>query len=176
MSCRKRCGKCNECSGETGPRGFRGLPGLPGTPGLMGLPGGPGPTGPCCTGPTGDPGLPGPTGDPGPTGSGVLVSPANQNMVASVTTADNDLATVTTVATNNTPGSYFGVRVNGIDVLVGNGTKVGVPAYISGDGGVTARTVNNIVAGDLAYWNGSVAGYELGVLDRIDFVYNVNAP
>ena len=97
-------------------------------------------------------------------------------MVASVTTADNALATATPVATANTSGSYFGVRVNGVDVLVGDETKVGVAAYISGDGGVTAKTFSTIVPGDLVYWNGTVAGYELGVLDRIDFVYNVTAP
>ena len=191
MSCRTKCGKCNDCVVQTvGPRGFRGAtgptgpccigatgsPGLGGTTGPTGLTGLTGPTGPCCTGPTGTTGPTGATGITGTTGIGSIVEPANHNMEANVTTADNSLATDTPVANTNVPGSYFGVRVNGVDVLVGDGTKIGVVAYISGDGGITAKTFSTIVPGDQAYWNGSVADYQLGILDRIDFVYNVTAP
>jgi len=99
-------------------------------------------------------------------------STANKNMTASVTTADNDLATATTVASANALGGYIGVRVNGVHYLVGNGTKVGVDCYISGDGGTTARAFSAVAAGDTLRWNGSVAGFQLATTDRIDLEYD----
>ena len=97
----------------------------------------------------------------------------NKQMTASVTASDEDIATVTTVA--STPGgdSYVGVRVNGVHQLVGNGTKASVDCYFSGDSGVNARAFSAIVAGDELYWNGSVAGFQLAATDRIDFNFNV---
>jgi hypothetical protein len=103
---------------------------------------------------------------------------ANQNMVASVTAADGQLACATAVATtptsSTTAGGYVGADVNGVWVSVGDGTKVGVALYFSGDGGTTARTMKNIVAGDLPYWNGSVAGYQLAATDRISLHFPVS--
>jgi len=97
----------------------------------------------------------------------------NKNMTASVTASDGALATATTVA--STPGgdSYVGVRVNGAHQLVGNGTKVSVDCYFSGDSGSTARAFSAIVSGDELYWNGTIAGFELAATDRIDFDFNV---
>lgn len=82
------------------------------------------------------------------------------------TVADNDLASATTLV--NTPAQFTAIRVysNGMH-LVGDGTKVGVPCYFSGDGGVTARGTASLSgngqaqAGDELYWNGSVAGHEI---------------
>jgi len=66
-----------------------------------------------------------------------------------------------------------GVDRNGVAQIVGDGTKVNVYCYFSGDGGVTPRAMPAIVAGDLLYWNGSVAGSQLTVTDRLNFNYNV---
>lgn len=94
-------------------------------------------------------------------------STSNKNMVASVTVADFDLACATAIAT--TPQGYVGVAINGILYTVGAKTD---PIYFSGDGGVTARAQGSIVAGDLPYFVGSVAGYQLAASDRIDYFYN----
>jgi hypothetical protein len=84
---------------------------------------------------------------------------------------DNDQATATTVASNNALGGYIGVRVNGVHYVVGDGTKVAVDSYFSGDGGVTARAMSAVVTGDTLRWNGSVAGFQLAATDRVDFEY-----
>jgi hypothetical protein len=101
----------------------------------------------------------------------------NKNMAASVTTADGQVACATAVAVTpsaaTTNGGYVGVRVNGVAVLVGDGTKVSVACYFSADGGTTAKQLKQIATGDLLYWNGTVAGYQLAVTDAVDFVYDV---
>jgi len=61
------------------------------------------------------------------------------------------------------------VKVNGLAVDIAN-DKTGV-IYFSSDGGATAKTVANIVAGDSLYWNGSVAGYQLETSDDLDIAY-----
>lgn len=96
----------------------------------------------------------------------------NKNMVASVTTTDNDQATATTVSTANALASYMSVRVNGLHYAVGNGTKVAVDTYFSNDGGTTARTFSAVQTGDTLHWNGSVAGFQLAASDRIDIDYD----
>jgi hypothetical protein len=93
-------------------------------------------------------------------------------MSASVTTVDNDSATATTVASPNALGGYIGVRVNGIHYLVGDGTKVAVDAYFSGDGGVTARALSAVTTGDTLRWNGSIAGFQLAATDKIDLDFD----
>lgn len=103
---------------------------------------------------------------------------ANKNMAASVTVADGDLACATAVAltpaTSSAGGGYIGVDVNGVAYSVGDGVKVGVACYFSGDGGVTARTMKLVVAGDDLYWNGSVALFQLEASDRINFNFEVS--
>ena len=103
---------------------------------------------------------------------------ANKAMVASLTTADGQLACATAVATTVSPssaaGGYVGVRVNGVSYLVGDATKVGVACYFSADGGATARSMKAIAAGDLLYWNGTIAGFQLDPTDSVDFLYNVS--
>jgi len=106
-------------------------------------------------------------------------SRGNKSMTASTTTADGNVACATAVATtpaaSTTAGGGIGVRVNGVNYLVGDGTKVAVDCYFSGNGGTTARALRSVVAGDLLYWNGSVAGFELAAgTDKIDFVYDVS--
>ncbi len=114
----------------------------------------------------------------GPGATVATPTTVNKTMVASVTFNDGDLACVTSVA--NTPaistpaGGAFQVLLNGVSVKVGNATKVGVDCYFSGDGGVTARNQKAIVAGDLLYWNSSVAGFYLSATDFFDFIYMVD--
>lgn len=112
--------------------------------------------------------------DPVGTGSaGGAETISNKRMPARDTTADQQLACG--IAVLNTPiaGSYVGVRVNGVDIVeVGDGSKVGVSCYFSGDGGASARAWGGITLGDTLWWNGSVAGYELSATtDVIEFVY-----
>lgn len=102
----------------------------------------------------------------------------NSAMVGSVTAADGALATATAIAANNygapagTPAvsSRVAMCVNGVRYNIGNGTKVAVPCYISGDGGATARLFSAIIVGDTIRWNGSVAGFELAATDVLDLV------
>jgi hypothetical protein len=111
----------------------------------------------------------------GVTGSGVTAAqPAkgNKSMTASVTTTDNDQATATTVAAAPATDSWVGLAVNGVLEEVGDGTKAGVAAYISGDSGTNARAWNDVVATDTIHWNGSVAGYELAATDVLDLIFN----
>jgi hypothetical protein len=101
-------------------------------------------------------------------------------MAASTTVLDGAVACATAVAAtpaaSSAAGGYVGVLVNGIEVLVGDGTKIGVDCYFSSDGGATARAMKAIVAGDLLYWNGSVAGFQLAsATDKIDFSYEVSS-
>src|SRR5689334_963540 len=111
----------------------------------------------------------------------VVTTPSRQNkgMTAATTAADGQQATATVLAatparTANAQGGYIQGRLNGQPIQIGDGTKVAVPSYFSGDGGATARALQNVIAGDKLYWNGTVAGYELDTtLDIIDFVYDV---
>lgn len=104
---------------------------------------------------------------------GSVPTSTNKNMAASITTADGQKATGTAVALTPASDGHIEVFVNGVSCPVGDGTKSGVPAYFSGDNGVTARPLADVVAGDFAHWNGSVAEFELAGPDRVSFNYNV---
>jgi hypothetical protein len=47
--------------------------------------------------------------------------------------------------------------------------------YFSADGGVTARSLTDLTAGDTMYWNSNNAGYEIGSDDVFDLVYEKNS-
>lgn len=66
--------------------------------------------------------------------------------------------------------SSVAVKINGIEVNLGDGAKDSA-CYFSNDGGETAKTIANIEAGDILYWNGSIAGYQLDNTDDIDISY-----
>lgn len=102
----------------------------------------------------------------------VTPSAANKDMTASVTAADFDEACATAIAA--TPGNdgYAEVMVNGMKETLGDGVKT-KSCYFSSDAGVTARLIANITTGDKLYWVGTVAGYQLAVTDKIDFLYSV---
>jgi len=105
-------------------------------------------------------------------GQEVRPTPSNKNMAGSVTVADGNIATATAVALANVFGGYVGVQINGVSYIVGNGTKVGVDAYFSNDGGATARAFSAIAAGDTCRWNGSVAGFQLEATDKLNFLFD----
>jgi hypothetical protein len=82
-------------------------------------------------------------------------------MAAATTVVDNDAATAVTVVAPNFAAGRVALFVNGVRYDIGDGTKVAVAAYISGDAGATARAFSAIVAGDTFHWNQSVAGFNL---------------
>lgn len=92
------------------------------------------------------------------------------NQVANVTTQDGDDsgATITYTPFND---SNVQILINGLNVNLGDGTK-NQACYFSVDGGTTARAIADIEAGDVLYWNGSIAGYELDGSDEIDIIYD----
>jgi hypothetical protein len=67
--------------------------------------------------------------------------------------------------------SMVHVKINGIEVNLGNGART-KDCYFSNDGGLTAKSIKNIAAGDELFWNGGIAGYELDPSDDIDFEYD----
>jgi len=97
----------------------------------------------------------------------------NRFMAVLATTADGDLAVTTAVAQTPRGDSNVQVEINGAAAQVGDGTKVAVDCYFSGDSGTTARAIKDVVAGDQLFWNGTVAGYELQSTDRASFLYDV---
>jgi hypothetical protein len=79
----------------------------------------------------------------------------------------------TGVAIEYTPflDSMVHVKINGIEVNLGNGART-KDCYFSNDGGLTAKSIKNIAAGDELFWNGAIAGFELDPSDDIDFEYD----
>jgi hypothetical protein len=96
----------------------------------------------------------------------------NKNMTASVTSSDFQVACATAITATPASDSFVRVLVDGVGVTVGNGVKT-KDCYFSADSGTTARSIATIAAGDLLYWVGSVAGYQLAATDTIDFDYAV---
>ena len=95
-------------------------------------------------------------------------SSLNKAMIASVTTANGQVACATAIAAK--PAGYPMVQVNGAEQTLGDGVKT-TDCYFSADGGTTARTIALIAIGDLLYWNGAIAGFQLDTTDRISFIY-----
>ena len=62
------------------------------------------------------------------------------------------------------------VYINGIALTEGYGTT-DQEVYFSNDGGVTAKEIADLEAGDTLYWNTTAAGYAIGPNDTIDIVY-----
>jgi hypothetical protein len=93
-------------------------------------------------------------------------------MAASVTTTNGDVACVTGMISTPNNGSFVKVTINGDEPEIGDGVKT-KDCYFSGDAGATAKAFTTIIAGDKLYWNGSIAGYQLAITDKISFEYNV---
>lgn len=105
-------------------------------------------------------------------GAAAVPTISNKEMAASITAADGQVATATGMAFTPAFDGYVRVFVNGTGQVLGNGVKT-KDSYFSGDGGTTARAISAIIAGDLLYWNGSIAGFQLAANDLIDFDYAV---
>ena len=67
--------------------------------------------------------------------------------------------------------SAVDVLVNGLGLSEADGDRDEAAVYFSNDGGLTAKTIANIEAGDTLYWNGDIAGFELTADDVIDIMY-----
>jgi len=65
------------------------------------------------------------------------------------------------------------IVIDGTGVNLGNGVLT-KDCYFSNDGGITPKLIKDIEAGDILYWNGANAGYELDPLDDIDFEYEAS--
>lgn len=104
---------------------------------------------------------------------GVATAPkldiTDRNLIANVTVLDGDLATNTGIT--NAPQLDSGVRVYINTMRVPCGNTGNDFCYFSNDGGTTAKAFGNESQGDLLYWNGSIAGYELDTADLITFDY-----
>lgn len=89
-----------------------------------------------------------------------------------VPSASNGNGSPTGITLQYTPfaDSSVQVYINGVAVTESYGNKTG-DVYFSNDGGVTARAVADLEAGDELIWNSNVAGYEIGSSDRFDMVY-----
>lgn len=96
----------------------------------------------------------------------------NKSMAASLTTADNQIGCATALGAIPANDSYLAVYINGERTPVGDGVKT-KHCYFSSDSGATAKTIANFATGDIMYWVGSIAGYQLATTDIIDFDYNV---
>lgn len=108
-------------------------------------------------------------------GTGTLAAFAtalNKAMAASLTTADFQAASATTLAVTPSSDGYVRVSVNGVGYVVGDGVKT-KDCYFSSDAGSTAKTIANIALGDTLYWVGSVSGFQLATTDVVDFEYDV---
>lgn len=103
-----------------------------------------------------------------PQATGVNFS-GDKNQTATPTVNDGDSTGATITHTPFSDGDVI-VKVNGLEVNLGDGAK-DEACYFSGDAGVTARTIAGIAAGDVLYWMGSIAGYQLDTSDDIDIVY-----
>tara|TARA_R110002096_G_scaffold360915_1_gene553921 strand:- start:634 stop:1425 length:792 start_codon:yes stop_codon:yes gene_type:complete len=82
----------------------------------------------------------------------------------------------TGVTVSNTPyhDSYLIVEVNGVSVVLGNGTR-DKDSYFSRDLGLTSIAIEDITAGDQLYWNGIISGFDLLIDDEVNLIYEVNA-
>ncbi len=104
---------------------------------------------------------------PVPSTGEITFSTINLNMPALVTNSDGDLAC--SIPVGELPTSNIRVFINGVEVNVG----ATMDCFFSPDGGAMKRTINGATTGDLLYWNGSVADYQLDTIDSIDFIYLV---
>lgn len=106
--------------------------------------------------------------------SDAVPSTSNKGMTAAVTSAIAapwDDACVTGIAATPSSDGYVQVAVNGDIVELGDGVMT--KDCFFGSDGSTPRAIADIQVGDLLYWNGVVAGYNLDANDKIDFFYSI---
>jgi len=106
---------------------------------------------------------------PQPGQGSTVYSKANLNMSALVTTIDGSLACSSPIIDRPIASSHVRVFINGVELSTGGNSVV--DCYFSADGGITRKILGDERQGDLLYWNGSVANYNLDTIDLIDFIY-----
>ena len=94
-------------------------------------------------------------------------------MAAVATTANYQAACDTSIAQTPAGNGLVVVFLNGVAQRLGSASRSGCDCYFSADGGNSAQLISNIQAGDLLYWVGSTAGFELETTDSISFYYSV---
>jgi hypothetical protein len=98
----------------------------------------------------------------------------DQSLEATISqTIGNESGTGITIEYTPFKDSKVDVKINGVQVNIGNGIKT-KDCYFSGDGGITARLIKDIQAGDELFWNSDIAGFELDSADDIDFDYEAS--
>ena len=95
---------------------------------------------------------------------------SNRNMVASTTINDGDLACNTAILDMPFPDSDITVFVNGVEVNVDTSCYFANPLFPT-----VPKLIGTAESGDKLYWNGSVAGFQLQVTDKVTFLYLTNA-
>jgi len=97
-------------------------------------------------------------------------SPFYQSSLSTLTSGNNS---TTGITLSNTPSQYSRVQlfVNGQLQKIGDGTFSNVDCYFSNDGGLSALSFTSLVSGNVLYWNGVSAGFELDTTDQIDIIY-----
>ena len=98
---------------------------------------------------------------------------SDYNQTTSVTSNDGDTTGASITYTPFSDSSVI-VKVNGLQVNLGDGAK-DEACYFSADSGTTAKSVSAIAAGDVLYWMGSIASYQLEADDEIDIVYDASS-
>jgi hypothetical protein len=99
----------------------------------------------------------------------VPVQVTQGNLTPSASNGNYSATGITMEYTPYRDGS-INVVVNGVSVNEGDGVKT-AEVYFSNDGGITAKMIANIEAGDELYWNATIAGFELTTEDGIDIEY-----
>lgn len=103
--------------------------------------------------------------------STVELTQSDKNYLMTQNSVGNGFYTGLTIS--GTPVGYVSVFINGVESDLGYGSTTSNSCYFSDDGGLTAKTQVNIVAGDALYWNTTVAGFALStdLPDRISLHY-----
>jgi hypothetical protein len=98
----------------------------------------------------------------------------SQMLETSVTTSPNTDNVSTTIAIDSTPSDYSRIQifVNGQLQNLGDGVTT-TDCYFRDSGNTTTRGINEIVATDVLYWNGAIAGFRLTTSDVISISYEV---
>ena len=105
-------------------------------------------------------------------GGGVTVTGIahKQDLVVNATTGDAALASSVGIAHTPFSDGMIIARVNGLQTDISQ-TGYFSPLYFSADGGANVRSIVDVVAGDLLYWNGSAAGFDLEASDDLEISY-----
>lgn len=101
-----------------------------------------------------------------------IVASSNKNM-SPTDTSGNFYGSGLAMSATPLEHSYVQVYVNGIKIKIADGDRTAGEAYFSDDSGATAKLIADIASGDMLFWNGIIAGYDLDTSDKVDFDYMV---